>query len=236
MGKVAPRPRRKTVASRPRISGIDGHLSNLMNIHDYWIDIKNRAMWIRGADFTVMAPEDAGEEPGVEYMMATKVIANLHYFLNDSTKDRVLIHMLTPGGNVDDGMAIYDAIQSMPYPVTIISYTHARSMSSVILQAADRRVMMPSSYFMVHDGTMALHGETRTVHSNAEFYKKHYDKIIEDIYIDKLVESEMYKGKGAEAAAYLRSLMDKKGDVFFNAKQAIRHNFADEIFSRWSAY
>jgi ATP-dependent protease ClpP protease subunit len=118
---------------------------DIQSVHDYWLDVDSRQMWIHGKhDYY----RDEEVEPGVEYMMATTVIKNLHVLLNHSESEPVVIHLHTCGGDYQEGMAIYDAIKSMPYYVNMINYTHARSMSSIIFQAADNRVMMPNSYFM----------------------------------------------------------------------------------------
>ena len=46
--------------------------------------------------------------------------------------------MHSVGGNWNDGMAIFDAIELCQSYVTIIVYGQAESMSSIILQAADK--------------------------------------------------------------------------------------------------
>ncbi len=60
--------------------------------------------------------------------------------------------MHSVGGSWNDGMAIFDAIQLSKSYVTIISYGQAESMSSVILQAADKRVKisLPECIGMVY--------------------------------------------------------------------------------------
>ena len=46
-------------------------------------------------------------------------------------------------------MAIFDAIKICRSHVTILVYGQAESMSSIILQAADKRIMMPNSTLYV---------------------------------------------------------------------------------------
>lgn len=200
-------------------------------IHDKWIDLESRQMWIHGID--VSGPEYEGEEPGVEYMMATKVIKNLLALKEASTEDRVIIHMQTIGGEYDHGMAIYDVIKSMPYHVTIIAYAFARSMSSIILQAADRRVMMPNCYFMFHWGDLTLSDTANAVISQVKFAELN-DKTMIRIYTDAAMEGERFKGKVRESVTRtISDAMNKKGDVFLDAPATVDWGFADEIFCDW---
>ena len=96
------------------------------------------------------------EEAGVDYRMTATFIKNLQ--LLDHENDDILIHMSTVGGNYPDGMAIYDSIKNAQSFITIIAYTAARSMSSIMLQAADCRVLMPHANVMLHEGSMAMEG------------------------------------------------------------------------------
>lgn len=192
-----------------------------MDVHDYWIDLEHRETWIK--------PYDMEEE--IDYRMSTKVIMNLHA-LRHKNNDPVLIHMHTCGGMWQEGMAIYDTIKSMPYKVTILSYTHACSMSSIVLQAADLRVLMPHSYVMLHYGDCAYEGTFKGAMSNAEFDKKTIKTMI-NIYANKSKGASHFKGI-KNIRKYYKDMMNEKEDVFLTAKEAIRWGLADEIFKTWN--
>jgi ATP-dependent Clp protease protease subunit len=207
----------------------------ISSTHDYWIDPESREMWIHGVD--VSSGEGEWPEPGVEYNMATTVIKNLHYLRKQSETKEVVIHLHTCGGEVGEGFAIYDTIRLMPYPVTIISYTHARSMSSIILQAAagesDKRLLLPSSHFMFHWGSIVTGGHAIAVYSEVDFYKK-YDELMLDIYVDCVKKGVKFKGKTeSQIRKYLKDMMNKKSDVFLTAEEAVEWGFADGILERW---
>lgn len=147
---------------------------------------------------------------------------------NSFIANHVVVHNC--GGDWTEGMAIYDAIKSCPNNVCILSYTHARSMSSLIFQAADKRVMMPNSTFMFHDGTMGYEGTCKQFLTEADELKK-YNEIMLNIYIDSMKEGgKMAKLGRDKIKAWLRSQMNKKEDVYLSAQQAIDYGFADEIF------
>lgn len=200
-------------------------------VHDRCIDTVNREIYIHGIDMNTDSYE--GCEPGVEYMMATKAIKNLHILRKQSKDAPVTIHLHTCGGMYEEGMAIYDTIMAMPYYVTIISYTHARSMSSIILQAGDNRILMPNSYFLFHLGTLGVDGESRTVHSIVDFVKGQ-TKTMLDIYIEHVRYGAKFVGKSdAHIRRVLKKSMEKKGDVFLTPEEAIDWGFADEILTDW---
>ena len=194
-------------------------------IHDKWLDVKNRQMWIHGVPTD---PQYDDEEPGVEHNMSTKVIKNLH-ILKSMGKTPVTIHLHTCGGDCTEGMAIYDAIKMMPYKTRIISYTHARSMSSIILQAGDYRYLLPHSYFMFHEGTSATWGTVKSVNSWVEF-SKIWDQFMMDIYARRLQKKGKFRGKSQEKIkVILRSYMDRKEDVYLTAEEAVKWGFADKV-------
>ena len=89
------------------------------------------------------------------------------------------------GGEWSDGMAIYDAISLSKCYVTIIVYGQAESMSSIILQAADEKIITPNSYFMIHYGSSDASGDYLNVQNLAKYEQAICDKMI--IYIRKVV-------------------------------------------------
>ena len=173
------------------------------------------------------APEDS---------YTAKLIANLRLLVDHKPDEPILIHMKTCGGDWVEGMAIYDAIQACPCPVHIINYSHARSMSSIIFQAGDLRIMMPNSYFMFHQGTYGTDGTWKSVKSEVDFYKKVADPTMLDIYVDAIPESEnstKFLGWDKEKIRrFLKKEMDKTEEVYLTAPQAIEWGFADIIFDR----
>jgi len=204
-------------------------------VHDHWIDPDSRELWIHSVDVSGSSYE--GEEPGVEYNMAIKIIKNLHYLRKQSSRASVTIHLHSGGGDWQEGMAIYDTIRLMPYPVTIISYTKAESMSSLILQAAaskfDTRLMMPSSYFMFHFGELTTTGNVNAVETEIEFSKLQKKQMM-GIYVNAVSGSKKFKDKTeSQILKSLFSYMEKKGDVYLTAEQAVEWGFADGVLDTW---
>jgi len=204
----------------------------LFDIHSYDLDYEANSIYLMGRE-DIFVDED-GSEPGVEYSMANRFIRNMNT-LRRKNKDPILIHMKTCGGFVEEGMAIYDTIMTCPNKITILNYTHARSMSSIIFQAADKRVMMPHSGFLFHEGEVWAGGTQKQFLSTAEEVKKFHLKML-DIYYNSMVKNGVMKGQSKKKILnWLQSQMDKKEDVYLDAEETIHYGFADEIFSDWSS-
>jgi len=207
----------------------------MFHLHEYDIDLKSNHIYLMGVDRGYESIV-GDQEPGIEYVIAKRFIKNINMCMRVNPGKPIIIHMKTCGGYWEEGMAIYDAIKSCPSKVTILNYTHARSMSSIIFQAADKRVMMPNSYFMIHDGTWGLDGTVKQVRSNLEFDKRTEVTML-NIYAGMMNEKGEFKDRGiSKIKKWLRYQMDKKEDVFFIPERTIELGLADEIFNNdWSS-
>ena len=203
---------------------------HIWHLHEYDVDLQSNHIYLMGMEQFTTGQEESIGEPGVEYSMANRFIRNLNLCMRSNPEKAIVIHMKTCGGDWTEGMAIYDAIKSCPVPVTILNYTHARSMSSLIFQAANKRVMMPHSYFMYHHGTLAYEGNVRTVFSTVEFDKL-ATKAMLNIYADSMEQNGKFKGKPRKTIlAYLNRRMEKKDDVFLTAQETVDLGLADYVF------
>ena len=208
----------------------------IYQIHEFNIDLKANHIYLTGIhDYIISNFEDPREEPGVEYAMASRFIKNLNILMRKSNNP-ILIHMKTNGGDWQEGIAIYDAIKACPNRVTILNYTHARSMSSIIFQAADKRVMMPNSVFMFHEGNTEFSGTIKQFRSMFD-EDKYAREVMLNIYIESLKEvGSMSSKTKPQIRRWLIDQMDKKEDVFLTAQQAVGYGFADEIFGEDGNY
>lgn len=205
--------------------------TEVLYVHDYGIDVSKREIWLVPSDHYGYGCEEPVNEPGVDYSMATQFIKNLRMLVNISKDDPILIHQKTNGGDWHEGIAIYDAINHCPCHVTTLNYTHARSMSSLTFLAADKKVMMPHSTFMFHEGTHMFGGTTKQFQTEAENGKRATEQMV-NIYVEVMMrDSKKWSGKTkAQCRNWLQKQMDKKEEVYLNPQEAIENGFADEIF------
>lgn len=207
------------------------NLHALNVLHDHDIDIVHNEIYLMGHEKHAL--DDDGE-PGVEYIMANRFLRNLNTMRHKgNTPTDITVHMKTCGGWETEGLAIYDAIKAYPAHVTIISYTHARSMSSIIPLAADYFIMMPHSTYMFHDGTIETGGTIKQVLTEMDEAKR-FTEIMYDLYTDHLKDNKkgsMHKWSKPRIKKWLIDQKDKKEEVYFTAEEAVRLGFANEVMS-----
>lgn len=200
-------------------------------MHEYGLNLKDFSIYLTGFRKEYGGQDEDFSEPGVEYQMATQFIKNLHVLQGKNARRPILIHMKTCGGWWKEGMAIYDAIRACPNNITILSYTHARSMSSIILQAADKRVLMPNSYFLFHEGTLEVAGTVKQAFSATRWEEKVILPTMLNIYAGSLRRKGKFQRWSLERIRkMLQALMNKREDVYLTAQQAVEWGFADEVF------
>lgn len=199
-------------------------------VHNHNLDIKANHIYLVGNDNLAGSDSVEGlDEPGVEFSMANTFIRNLNILMNLSRKP-ILIHMKTCGGSWTEGMAIYDAIKTCPNHITGLVYTHARSMSSLILQAADKRVMMPHSTYMFHGGSMSYSGTSKQFMTQAEELQKSQETMVR-IYVDSMKKNGVFKNRSKKfIEEWVVSNMDKKEEVFLTAQETVKYGLADMVF------
>lgn len=202
------------------------------DIHNYQIDVPGRQIFLMGEPGAGVDDDEGSDgEPGIEYRMASRFIRNMHIMLQRGKKP-ITIHMKTCGGDWREGLAIYDTIRLSPCKVSLLSYTHARSMSSIIIQAAHRRVMMPNSVFMFHDGTMAYSGTTKQFLNEADELAKSAG-VMAGIYAERMRAAPYWNKKSDSfIKAWLREQMDAREDVYLNPDEAIKYGLADAVLGR----
>ena len=160
---------------------------NIDRWFDLNLDIDNRTLYMGS-----MSYDYENGESGVDSFMAEYFIKGLHVLERGGDKPITII-MNNPGGDWYHGMAIYDAIKNSKCHSTIKVYGHAMSMGSIILQAADHRVMMPHSRFMIHYGYDGRYGHSKIFEKWAEECKRlNYD--MENIYLDMIITKEKKSG------------------------------------------
>ena len=199
----------------------------LNEIHNYNVNIKTGEIYLHGYH------TDSPEEPGVEFRMATQFIKNLHILSNQK---HILIHLHTIGGNWHDGIAIYDAVILAKTKTTMLGYGSVSSMSSVILQSAQTRVLMPNTEFMVHWGGMSVEGNSLAVESSAKQNKKSNETML-DIYAERCAEGNFFKNNNryktvSSVRNFIRKTINQNGDWYLTAEEAVDYGFADAVLGQ----
>lgn len=194
----------------------------LNNFHDYSADVKSREIFLHNY-------YDHDGNQGVEYRMASVFLKNLRTLEITSDKN-ILIHLYSVGGEWNDCMAIYDAIYFSRSNTIIISYGQTESSSTIIMQAATKRVLMPSAYFMVHYGSSGYSSHFLNV-QNWNKYEKYLCDYMMDIYAERCVHGKFFKDKKYTTDQVKKYLYKKfkDGDWYMTSEEAVYYGFADGV-------
>lgn len=132
-------------------------------------------------------------------------------------RDAVAIttHINSIGGDLYDGIAIFNMIQNHGAAVTSIIEGAAMSAASVIALAG-RTVMMPGSVMLVHSPWTVVQGNAKELRRVAADLDKGNEALV-----------AIYRKKTGKSAADLRALLD--AETLMTADQALRNHFIDEI-------
>lgn len=168
---------------------------------DHNVDLESRTIYMGS-----ISSDYENNESGVDHLMAEYIIKGIH-LLEERSEEEILILMNNPGGDWYHGLAIYDAIKYSSCHCRIKVYGHAMSMGSLILQAADSRIMMPNSKFMIHYGYNGTVGHSKTFERTADEGKR-INYQMENIYLDEIMEKEEEEGHG-HIAKVLSKIMNR---------------------------
>ena len=120
------------------------------------------------------------------------------------------------GGDVFDGMAIYNILKKRTYRTTAYIEGIAASMGSVIALAADEVVMAENSLFMIHNAWGGAMGEAEDMRKTASVLEKISGEI-----------ANIYQKKTRLLYDRITNMMDE--ETWLNAKEAYELGFIDTI-------
>ena len=101
----------------------------------------------------------------IEMNMANVIIAELLFLQNQDPHKEIVMHINSPGGSVDAGMAIIDTMNYISCPVRTIAMGMAASMGSMILAAGEpgMRQALPHCNIMIHQPLGGASGQQTDV-------------------------------------------------------------------------
>lgn len=157
-------------------------------------------------DIEKWAYEPAGEQSGVTIINQLKAV----------TAKSINVHINSYGGDVSEGLAIYNVLREHPAQITTICDGFACSAASVVFMAGDKRVMSPASLLMIHNAwTIAM--------GNASALRKTAD----DIETITQASVEAYKRTATISEEEIKALMD--AETWILPANAVAWGFATDI-------
>lgn len=135
--------------------------------------------------------------------------------------NKIDLHLNSPGGEIFDGLAIYNALKQNKAEVTVYVDGLAASAASFIAQAGDKVIMARNAQMMIHDGIAMAYGNEQDMLDTAELLSKLSNNIA-DIY------AQAAKPRGFETTMEdFRALM--REEVWYDGREAVAAGLADEV-------
>ena len=130
----------------------------------------------------------------------------------------VNVFVNSPGGEIFDGIAMYNALRAHPANVTVYVDSLAASIASVICMAGDKVVMRQGSQMMIHDGEGMCWGNAAEMTAMATLLDRQSDNI-----------AGFYAARAGGKVKAWRDLM--RAETWYSAKEAVDAGLADELDS-----
>ena len=156
---------------------------------------------------------DLGQETDVSYQSVVEALNDLSEDVSD-----LYVHINSYGGEVAEGVAIYNALKSHSAKVTTVCEGFACSIASVIFMAGDDRIMRDSSLLMLHNASMCAAGD-------ANDHRKAADDL--DVITELSKTAYLNHAKGDLTREKLTEIMD--AETWIGPEQALEWGLATEI-------
>lgn len=151
---------------------------------------------------------------------AKDVTEKLLYLEMTAPGKPITFYINTPGGSITAGMAIYDTMQLIKSPITVVVTGMAASMGSILLSGAKKgnRLLYPHSRVLIHQPLISgsFSGAAVDIHIQA----REMEKLREEL------NGILSRASGQPLE---RIQKDTDRDFYMNAKEAIEYGLADKI-------
>lgn len=149
---------------------------------------------------------------------AARLMMQMFYLENIKRGQEIHFYINSPGGAVDDTLAIYDTMRFLSSPVSTYCLGRAYSGAAVLLAsgAKGKRFILPHAKVMIHQPYGGITGQAEDIRIQAEQIIKMKQELIR-------ILSEC-TGKSTDDVR-----RDSERDKFFSAEEAVAYGLADEV-------
>jgi len=151
---------------------------------------------------------------------AARLMMQMFYLENVKRGQEIHFYINSPGGAVDDTLAIYDTMRFLSSPISTYCLGRAYSGAAVLLSsgAAGRRFILPHAKVMIHQPFGGVMGQAEDIRIQAEQIIKSKAELIRIL--------SRHTGQSEEIVR-----RDSERDKYFNAGQAKEYGLVDEVIT-----
>jgi ATP-dependent Clp protease protease subunit len=154
----------------------------------------------------------------INHVSASRVIMQMLYLQSVKRDQDINLYINSPGGVVDDTLAMYDIMQFITCDIATYCIGRAESGGAVVFMAGrkKKRYILPNAKVMIHQPYGGVYGQTADIEIQAEEILKTKNTLI----------SIMAKCTGQ---SFDRIKEDSERDRFFDAQAAVKYGICDEV-------
>ena len=158
------------------------------------------------------------DEVWIRNAYAAMEASGVKFKLSSIEMPHIQVLLSTYGGNVYDGLSLYDAIKNSKTDVDITCFGKIMSMGIIVLLSAKTRKAYRNTTFMIHELASGVIGKLADMEESIDEAKR-LNKILFDII----------KKETKINPSLLDDIYIKKKDWYFTAEEALEMGFITEI-------
>lgn len=214
--KMLERPRVLAMA-RPAVMPLpvrqDVHAFTKPQVHERWAQDAAGIRAIEVGDDVITMFDIIGEDFWSGGGVTAKRVASQLRAIGDRP---VEVQINSPGGDMFEGIAIYNVLREHPQSVTVKVMGMAASAASIIAMAGDTVEIGAASFIMIHNCWVLAVGNRHDMRETAEWLEP-FDQAMVDLYA----------ARSGQDAKDIAKWMD--AETFMSGSQAIERKFADAL-------
>src|SRR5882724_8692215 len=154
----------------------------------------------------------------INHVSASRIIMQMLYLQSVKKDQDINLYINSPGGVVDDTLAIYDIMKFLTCDIATYCIGRAESGGAIVFMAGKKgkRFILPNAKVMIHQPFGGVYGQAADIEIQAEEILKTKDNLI----------SVMAKCNGQ---TFDKVKEDSERDRFFDAKEALAYGLCDEV-------
>jgi ATP-dependent Clp protease, protease subunit len=154
----------------------------------------------------------------IDDAVANLIVAQLLYLSNEDREAPIQMYINSPGGQVYAGMAIYDAMQVIPNPISTLAVGVTASFGTVLLTAGTKghRYVLPNATVHMHQPLGGAQGQATEIEIQAR-----------EILRLKVRLNEILSRHTGQPVENIQR--DAERDRYFDAQQAVDYGMVDKV-------
>lgn len=151
---------------------------------------------------------------------ANQIIAVMLYLEQEDAQGNISMYFNCPGGSIPAGLAVYDCMCTMKYPITTLNLGLAASMGAFLVGAGTkgRRMALPNARFLLQSPSLmdGVRGQATDVEIEVRNILKQRDRIVKGLH--------EFTGRSVEDLK-----KDLSRDMYLTAPEARTYGLIDKV-------